>query len=64
MGVYRTAIVQGLGIAHGRGERRQFSPVKSEVNYLNPTKGYMVSVDISLTPSRLCLGPLSHSLEA
>ena len=31
MGVYRTAIVQGLSIAHGPGERRQFSPVKSEV---------------------------------
>ena len=26
MGVYRTAIVQGLSIAHGRGERRQFCP--------------------------------------
>ena len=31
MGVYRTAIVQGLSIEHGRGERRQFSPVKTEV---------------------------------
>ena len=31
MGVYRTAIVQGLSIAHGRGERRQFCPVKTEV---------------------------------
>ena len=31
MGLYRTAIVQGLSIEHGRGERRQFSPVKTEV---------------------------------
>ena len=29
--VQRTAIVQGLSIEHGRGERRQFSPVKTEV---------------------------------
>ena len=31
MGVYRTAIVQGLSIAHGRGERRQFCPGIPEV---------------------------------
>ena len=31
MVVYRTAIVEGLSIAHGRGEHCQFCPVKSEV---------------------------------
>ena len=29
--MYRTAIVQGLSIAHGQGERHQFSPAKAEV---------------------------------
>ena len=40
MVVYRTAIVQGLSIAHGQGEGRQFSPVKSEVFSIRLNKGY------------------------
>ena len=43
MVVYRTAIVQGLSIAHGQGERRQFCPVKTEV-ISKPLKDRNISV--------------------
>ena len=63
MVVYRTAIVEGLSIAHGRGERCQFCPVKSEVRnfYHRYSEGYSTTSRVALshhiTP-RVLPGPM------
>ena len=46
MGMYTTAIVQGLSIAHGRGGRRQFCPAKAEV-ISKPLKDTVLEVTLS-----------------
>ena len=60
MGLYRTAIVQGLSIAHGRGERRQFSPVKTQIISI-PLEDTCRSPYFTLYPPTYCTNRESHT---